>query len=63
MSKILGILGPTAVGKTNIAKILAQKLNSKIVSADSMQIYKELNVGTAKATNQELDGIEQFMVD
>ena len=63
MAKILGILGPTAVGKTHIAKILAQKLNSKIVSADSMQIYKELNVGTAKATSEELDGIEQFMVD
>jgi len=63
MAKILGILGPTAVGKTHIAKILAQKLNSNIVSADSMQIYKELNIGTAKATNEELDGIKQYMVD
>jgi len=62
-TKLLGILGPTAVGKTNIAKIIAENINGEIVSADSMQIYRELNIGTAKAQPYELNHINQHMVD
>lgn len=63
MKKILGILGPTSIGKTAIAKIIAQEIKGQIVSADSMQIYKGLNIGTAKASSEELNGIVQHMVD
>lgn len=62
-TKLLGILGPTAVGKTKIAKIIAENVNGEIVSADSMQIYRELNIGTAKAQPYELNHINQHMVD
>lgn len=63
MTKILGILGATSVGKTAIAKILATKINSEIISADSMQIYKGLDIGTAKASKEEMNGLIQHMVD
>ncbi len=61
--KILGIAGPTAVGKTEIAKILAKETNGQIISADSMQIYEGLNIGTAKSDLQEMDGMHQLMID
>ena len=55
MKKILiTIVGPTAVGKTDLAINLAQNLNTEIVSADSRQFYRELNIGTAKPSEEEL---------
>ena len=50
MSKILVITGPTASGKTDVAIQIAEQFNGEIVSADSMQIYRGLDVGTAKPT-------------
>lgn len=52
--RVLAIVGPTASGKSKLAIQIAQKLNSEILSADSRQIYKELTIGTAKPTEEEL---------
>ena len=60
---LLVICGPTAAGKTAVAVETAKLLGGAIVSADSMQIYKELSVGTAKPTTEELDGVECRLVD
>ncbi len=62
-NKIIVIVGPTAVGKTKFSVELAKKLNSEIVSADSMQIYKGMNIGTAKITKDEMQGITHHMID
>ncbi len=63
MDKVLVIAGPTAVGKTQLSINLAKKLDGEIVSADSMQIYKGLNIGTAKPTLEERSGIPHHMMD
>lgn len=63
MQKVLAIIGPTAVGKTALAIDLAKKLNAEIVSGDSMQIYQEVAVGTAKATKDEQNQIKHYLVD
>lgn len=57
------IIGPTASGKSNLAIKLAKKINGEIISADSMQIYKHLNIGTAKVTNKEAEGIKHHLLD
>ena len=57
------ILGPTASGKTEVSIKLAKKLNTEIVNADCLQIYKHLNIGTAKATLEEQDGIKHHLLD
>ncbi len=62
-NKILIIAGPTAVGKTSLSISLAKRLNGEIVSADSMQIYKGLDIGTAKPTDAEKDNIPHYMID
>ena len=62
-NKITVICGPTASGKTYVSIELAKRLNAEIISADSMQIYKELNVGTAKPTKEEMSGIKHHMID
>lgn len=64
MSKPLIILsGPTAVGKTSTSILLAQKLNGEIISADSMQVYKGMDIGTAKITNEEMCGVRHHLID
>ena len=63
MKQIIIICGPTAVGKTATSVKLAQKLNTQIISSDSMQIYKDMNVGTAKVTTDEMQGIKHHMID
>lgn len=60
---IIVIVGPTAVGKTKISIELAKKLKTDIISADSMQIYKYMNIGTAKVTEAEAEGIQHHMID
>ncbi|MGV8144969.1 MAG: tRNA (adenosine(37)-N6)-dimethylallyltransferase MiaA [Alkaliphilus sp.] len=60
---ILLIVGPTAVGKTDCAIQLARRLNGEIISADSMQIYKEMNIGTAKPSIEEQEGIKHYLID
>lgn len=57
------ILGPTASGKTDISINLAKQLNSEIINADCIQIYKELDIGTAKASIEEQDGIKHHLLD
>lgn len=60
---LLIISGPTAVGKTNISIKLAKMLNGEIISADSMQIYKEMDIGSAKITKDEMDGVTHHLID
>jgi tRNA dimethylallyltransferase len=57
------IAGPTAVGKTDLCVELAQKLNTSVISADSRQFYRELNVGTAKPTVAEMKGITHYFIN
>lgn len=57
------IAGPTSVGKTSLSVALAQELGGEIVSADSMQIYKDMNIGTAKVTKEEMQGIPHHLID
>lgn len=59
--KLLIIVGPTAVGKTDTGIILADRLDGEIISADSMQIYKHMNIGTAKPSLEERQGIMPFV--
>ena len=61
--KIIAIVGPTAVGKTALAIELAKRYNGEIISCDSMQIYREMNIGTAKATAEEQAVAEHFLID
>ncbi len=60
---ILVILGPTGVGKTKLSISLAKKLNAEIINADATQVYKEANIGTAKVTKEEMEGIPHHMLD
>lgn len=60
---VIVICGPTASGKTALSIELAKKINGEIVSADSMQIYKYMDIGSAKPTKEEMDGIEHYMLD
>lgn len=62
-NKILIIAGPTAVGKTSLSIKLAKELNGEIVSTDSMQIYKYMDIGSAKITEEEMEGIPHHMID
>ena len=57
------ICGPTASGKSRLAIELAKKINGEIISADSMQIYKDMNIGTAKVDNDEMEGINHYLLD
>lgn len=61
--KIIVIVGPTAVGKTALSVELAKKLNGEIISADSMQVYESLSIGTAKVTADEMEGIPHYLID
>lgn len=63
MQKILAIAGATASGKSKAAVELAKKLNGEIISMDSMQIYKQMDIGTAKVTLQEMENIPHHMID
>ena len=61
--KILVITGPTATGKTALSVELAKKLGGEVVSADSMQIYRGMDIGTAKVTKAEMQGVAHHMID
>ena len=63
MDKVIVICGPTASGKTRLSIELAKKINGEIVSCDSMQIYKDMTIGTAKPTFEEMQGIKHYMID
>ena len=57
------LTGPTAVGKTDLSIKLSKELNAEIISADSMQIYKYMDVGSAKVTKEEMDGVCHYLID
>ncbi|WP_459541603.1 tRNA (adenosine(37)-N6)-dimethylallyltransferase MiaA [Parvimonas micra] len=61
--KIIFIVGPTSVGKTKLSVDIAKEFSGEIISCDSMQIYKEFNIGTAKITEEEVRGINHYMID
>ena len=63
MAKLLVICGPTASGKTALAVALAKGTGGEVVSADSMQIYRRMDIGTAKPTAEEMDGVPHHMLD
>ncbi|EPR13395.1 tRNA (adenosine(37)-N6)-dimethylallyltransferase MiaA [Ruminiclostridium papyrosolvens] len=63
MNRVIVIVGPTASGKTNLSIELAKRMNGEIISADSMQIYKYMDIGTAKPTKEEMQGIEHYLIN
>lgn len=63
MKKVVFILGPTAVGKTYFSVKLAKELDGEIISADSVQIYKGLDIGSAKVTKEEMQGVKHYAID
>tara|TARA_B100000745_G_scaffold291264_1_gene230860 strand:+ start:4251 stop:5132 length:882 start_codon:yes stop_codon:yes gene_type:complete len=62
-AKIIAIVGPTASGKTSLAIGIAKKYNGEVISVDSRQVYKTLDIGTEKVTEEEMDGIPHHMID
>ncbi len=62
-NKLIVILGPTASGKSDLAIKLAKKFNGEIVSADSRQIYQEMDIGTNKLTQKQMSGIKHYLID
>ena len=63
MQKVIVICGPTASGKTGLSIELAKQINGEIVSCDSMQIYTDMSIGTAKPTVEEMQGIKHYLID
>lgn len=63
MQKVIVIGGPTASGKTGLGIELAKRIKGEIISADSMQIYKKMDIGTAKPTIEEMQGIKHYLID
>ena len=63
LNNIICIAGPTASGKTTLAVALAKELDGEVVSCDSMQVYRRMNIGTAKPTFEEMQGIPHYMLD
>ena len=63
MDPIICVVGPTASGKTKLAVQLAKLYNGEVVSCDSMQIYRHMDIGTAKPTQEEMDGVVHHMID
>lgn len=63
MKNLVIITGPTAVGKTDISIKLAKEINGEIISADSIQVYKGLDIGSAKITKEEMDSVKHYLID
>lgn len=63
MKNLVVITGPTAVGKTDISIKLAKEIDGEIISADSIQVYKGLDIGSAKITEEEMDGVKHYLID
>lgn len=63
MKKVIVIVGPTAIGKTNLSIKLAKELNAEIINGDSVSVYKKLNIGSAKITKEEMCGIKHHLID
>ena len=63
MQKVICILGPTGTGKTALSVKLAKYLNTEIISGDSIQVYRSLDIGSAKITKEEMDGVKHHLID
>lgn len=63
MKNLLQILGPTGTGKSSLAVTLAKYYNGEVISADSMQVYNDFNIGTAKISLDEMNGVKHYMID
>jgi len=63
MNRVIVVCGPTGIGKSKIGIELAKKLNGEIINADSTQVYREMNIGTAKITEEEKEGIVHRLID
>lgn len=63
MEKLIAVIGPTAVGKTKVSIELAKILNTEIISGDSMLVYKDMNIGTAKPSSDERSNITHHLID
>ena len=63
MKKVLAIVGPTASGKSSFAVMMAQRLHAEIISADSVQVYRGLDIGSGKITKDEMQGIPHHLID
>ena len=61
--KVISVVGPTAVGKSDVAVKLAKLFNGEIINGDSVQVYKELDIGSAKITEEEMDGVKHHLLD
>ncbi len=62
MTKVIVVVGPTGVGKTRMGVALAKQFNGEVISGDSMQIYKDMDIGTAKPTKEEMQGIRHYLI-
>lgn len=63
MEKVIVVIGPTSVGKTKMGVALAEKLNGEVISGDSMQVYRQMDIGTAKVTVEEMEGVKHHCID
>ncbi len=63
MDKVIVIVGPTASGKTALAVELAKRIDGEVISCDSMQIYRDMSIGTAKPSVEEMDGVPHYLID
>lgn len=63
MEKVIVVIGPTSVGKTKMGVALAKKLNGEVISGDSMQVYRQMDIGTAKVTVEEMEGVKHHCID
>lgn len=61
--KVISIVGPTAAGKTSLSIKIAQQFNGEVISADSRQVYKGLDLGSGKVTKEEMDGVPHYLLD
>ena len=63
MKDLFILAGPTGIGKTKISIDIAKELNGEIISADSMQIYKKMDIGSAKISSEEMGGVKHHLID
>ena len=63
MKPLIILTGPTAVGKTELSLRLAKSVGGEIISADSMQVYRQMNIGTAKIMPEQMQGIKHYLID
>ena len=63
LKKVIVIVGPTGVGKTKLSINIAKEFNLEVINADQSQMRKDLNIGTAKITNEEMQGVKHHLID